>query len=355
MTTRATRIMTRHWRAVAGAALALLASAGAATAESAADFFAGKQISMIVPSGVGGGYDLYGRFLARFIGRHIPGNPATVVKNMPAAGGIGAANHLYSIAAADGLTMGVFQNTVTLNQLGRMAGAKFDVRRYGWLGNMSIASTICALAGKAKNLQARDLFTTEVTVGASGGSTAMIPTLLNSLAGTRFNVVRGYLSTSNVTLAMEKGEVDGLCGWSWDGARVNAKDMLSRGVGSVALDIAIQPQPELKAANVPFLMDLLPEGENKDVLKIILSTQVYNRPIAVPPGVPEDRLRVLRDAFTATMRDPDVQAEADRLGLDLEYLDPEGILKLIDGALDAPARVQERAVDELKKAGFGAL
>ena len=342
-----------HWRDFGAAALVILVNAGCAAADPVADFYAGKQVTMIVPSGVGGGYDLYGRFLARFIGRHIPGNPAVVVKNMPAAGGIGAANHLYSIAAPDGLTMGVFQNTVTLNQLGRMSGAKFDVRRFGWLGNMSIASTICALSGKAKNLKAKDLFEREITIGASGGSTAMIPTLLNSLAGTRFNVVRGYLSTSNVTLAMEKGEVDGLCGWSWDGARVNAKDMLARGVATVALDIAIQPQPELKAVKVPFLMDLLPDGENKDVLKIILSTQVYNRPVAVPPGVPADRLRALRDAFAQTMKDREVQAEADRLGLDFEYLSPEGILKLINGALDAPARIQERAVDELRKAGFG--
>jgi tripartite-type tricarboxylate transporter receptor subunit TctC len=346
-----------RWRTagLAGAVLAILASAGSAAAEPVTDFFTGKQITMIVPSGVGGGYDLYGRFLARFIGKHIPGHPTVVVKNMPAAGGIGAANHLYSIAAPDGLTMGVFQNTVTLNQLGKMSGVKFDVRKLGWIGNMSIASTICALSGKAKGLTAKDLFHTEITVGASGGSAAMIPTLLNSLAGTHFNVVRGYLSTSNVTLAMEKGEVDGLCGWSWDGARVNAKDMLGRGVATVALDIAIQPQPELKAAGVPFLMDLLSDGENKDMLKIILSTQVYNRPVAVPPGVPGDRLRVLRDAFAGTLKDPEVQAEADRLGLDLEYLSPERILELINGALEAPVRLQERAVDELKKAGFGSL
>ena len=187
--------------------LGILASTGSVVAESSTEFFTGKQITMIVPSGVGGGYDLYGRFLARFIGKHIPGNPTVIVKNMPAAGGIGAANHLYSLAAPDGLTMGVFQNTVTLNQLGRMPGVKFDVRKLGWIGNMSVASTICALSGAAKGLTAKDLLHTEVTVGASGGSAAMIPTLLNSLAGMHFNVVRGYQSTSNVTLAMEKGEV----------------------------------------------------------------------------------------------------------------------------------------------------
>ncbi len=345
----------QEWRAawLAGATLAIVGSATPAASETAADFLAGKTITLIAPSAVGGGYDLYSRFLSRFIGKHIPGNPTVIVRNMPAAGGIGAANHLYSIAAPDGLTFGVFQNTVTLNQLGKMSGVKFDVRKFGWIGNMSIASTICALSGKAKGLSGKDLFNHEITVGASGGSAAMIPTLLNSLAGTHFNVVRGYPSTSNVVIAMEQGEVNGLCGWSWDGARVNAKDMLARKVATVAIDIAIQPQPELQAAGVPFLMDLLPDGENKDVLKIILSTQVYNRPVAAPPGVPEDRLRVLRDAFTATMKDPSVQAEADKLGLDLEYLAPERILELMNQVLDAPVHVQERAVDELKKAGFG--
>ncbi len=345
----------QEWRAawLAGATLAIVGSATPAASETAADFFAGKTITLIAPSAVGGGYDLYSRFLSHFIGKHIPGNPTVIVRNMPAAGGIGAANHLYSIAAPDGLTFGVFQNTVTLNQLGKMSGVKFDVRKFGWIGNMSIASTICALSGKAKGLSGKDLFNHEITVGASGGSAAMIPTLLNSLAGTHFNVVRGYPSTSNVVIAMEQGEVNGLCGWSWDGARVNAKDMLARKVATVAIDIAIQPQPELQAAGVPFLMDLLPDGENKDVLKIILSTQVYNRPVAAPPGVPEDRLRVLRDAFTATMKDPSVQAEADKLGLDLEYLAPERILGLMNQVLDAPVHVQERAVDELKKAGFG--
>ena len=345
----------RQWRTagLVGAVLAILASAGSEAAVPVPDFFTGKQITMIVPSGVGGGYDLYGRFLARFIGKHIPGNPTVVVKNMPAAGGIGAANHLYSVAAPDGLTIGVFQNSITLNQLGKVSGSKFDVRKLGWIGNMSIAShNLRALRNSQGSDGEGSVPHTEITVGASGGSAAMIPTLLNSLAGTHFNVVRGYLSTSNVTLAMEKREVDGYAaGLDGQGEREGHAEP----VATVALDIAIQPQPELKAAGVPFLMDLLSDGENRDVLKIILSTQVYNRPVAVPPGVPGDRLRVLRDAFADTLKDPEVQAEADKLGLDLEYLSPERILELINGALEAPVRVQERAVDELKKAGFGSL
>ena len=336
-----------------GTAVCLALGLGSARADPVADFYRGKQISMIIPSGVGGGYDLYARFLARFIGAHIPGAPTIVVKNVPGAGGVVAANNLYSIAAPDGLTLGELQNTITLNQLAKTASIKFDVRKFAWIGSMSTASTICAFSGKAKNLKAADLFHTDVTIGGSGGSTIMVPLLLNSLAATHLKVVQGYESTSNVQLAMQNGEVDGLCGWSWDGARVNARDMIARGTAKVNIDIAIQPQPELKDMGVPFLMNLIPDGENKDVLKIILSTQVYNRPFAFPPGVPADRVEALRAAFVATLHDPNFQKEAAKIGLDYEYLSAQRIQELIKLVFDAPIATQHRAADELKKAGFG--
>ena len=334
------------------AALLLATSTMAAHADPVADFYKGKQISMISPSGVGGGYDLYTRFLARFYGKFIPGQPSIVVKNMPGAGGIAAANNMYSIAAPDGLTIAMFQNTVTLNQLAAMPSVKFDVRKFTWLGNMSVASTICAMSGAAKEIKAQDLFAREYVIGASSGSANMVPLLLNSLAGTKLKVVAGYVSTSNVQLAMESGEVSGLCGWSWDGARVNGKDMFARDAARVVIDIAIQPQPELQAKGVPFLMDMLPDTDNKEALKVILSTQVYNRPFAGPPNMPADRTTALRKAFAETLADSEVKAEADKLGLDVEYLAPDRILELINLALGAPPRIQAKAVDELNKVGF---
>ena len=323
-----------------------------AMAETVTDFYRGKQISLIVPSGVGGGYDLYTRFLARFFGKYIPGNPGIVVKNVPGAGGITAANAMASTIAPDGLTIAMFQNTVTLNQLTRAASVRFDVRKFEWIGNMSIASTICALSGKATDATPQDLLKQEVVVGATFGSPSMIPSVLNNLAGTKFKVVQGYVSTSNVQIAMEAGEVSGLCGWSWDGARVNGRDMFNRGIAKPVVDIAIQPQPELQKMGVPFLMDYLPEGEKKEALKVILSTQVYNRPFAAPPGTPKDRLAVLRLAFSQTMEDSEFLQEAEKLGLDIAYLSSDRILELMKLALDAPQRVQEAAIDELNKAGF---
>jgi tripartite-type tricarboxylate transporter receptor subunit TctC len=341
------------WRGLLIAAVAGVTAAAPAGAETVEEFYRGKQISLIIPSGVGGGYDLYGRFLSRHIGKHIPGTPTVVVRNMPGAGGIVAANHLANVAAPDGLTIALLQNTITLNQLAKMASVKFDVRKFGWLGNMSISSSICALSGPAKDVSGRELFEKEVLIGTSTGSTSMVPALLNNLAGTRLKLVRGYPASNAVVLAMEKGEVNGLCGWSWDGARVNARDMLARGVAKVALDINIQPQDELRDLGVPFLMDLLPEGENKEVLKVILSTQMYNRPFAAPPDVPADRLKALREAFVAALKDPDMVAEGEKLKIDVQYLPPERIVELIDLALGAPAHIQQRAVEELGKAGWG--
>ena len=323
-----------------------------AKADDLSSFYRGKQVTMIIPSGVGGGYDLYARFLARFIGKHIPGTPTIVIENVPGAGGIVAANKLYSLTAADGLTFGELQNTITLNQLAKTPSIHFDVRKFSWIGSMSTASTICALSGKAKDLKAEDLFSKEVTIGGSGGSTVMVPRLLDSLAGTHLNVVQGYVSTSNVQLAMQNNEVDGICGWSWDGARVNAKEMIARGIAKVNLDIAIQPQPELKQDGVPFLMDFLPQGIKKDALSIILGTQVYNRPFAFPPGVPEAQVQALRQSFAETLQDPEFQSEAQKIGLLVDYLSPQRIEQLIDLAFNAPAETQQRAVDELKKAGF---
>jgi tripartite-type tricarboxylate transporter receptor subunit TctC len=338
--------------ALAGALLGLL-GAGSAGADPVADFYRGKQVSIIIPSPPGGGYDLYARFLARYIGKHIPGNPGVVPRNMPGAGGIIATNHLANIADRDGLTFGILQNTNTLDQLAKSPNVKFDVRTLSWIGSMSTSSTICALSGPAKDVSGKELLEKEVLVGGSTGSPTTIPLLLNSLAGTRFKIIRGYAGTAPVVLAMEKGEVNGICGWAWDGARVNARDMLARGFIKVAIDIGIEPLPELQKMGVPFLMDFVPEGDNKEILKIILSTQVYGRPFAAPPGVPAERLKALRDAFAAAMKDPEMKAEGDKLNIDMQYLPPERILDLLKLALDAPPKLQERAVEELGKAGFG--
>ena len=342
-----------HARASLLIGMSLLAtSVTSATAQDVGDFYKGKQISLLIPSGSGGGYDLYARFLGRFLGKHIPGNPTIIPKNVPGAGGIVAGNSLLTLGAPDGLTMAGIQFTNTLNQIVKTQNMRFDMRQLAWIGSMNSTSTICALSGKARDLQGKDVLTQEILLGATTGSVTMVPLLLNNLAGTKFKLVQGYPSTSNVQLAMENGEVNGLCGWSWDGARVNAKSMIDRGVAKITLDIAVTRHEELKATNVPFLMDMLPEGENKDIIKMILSPQEYSRPFAFPAGVPAERLAAVRQAFAKTMKDPEAISEAEKIGLELRYLDAHGILKLLNETFDAPEARLKRAAVELEKAGF---
>ena len=217
------------------------------------------------------------------MGRFVPGSPTMVVQNMPGAGGLKSANHLYVVAPKDGSTIAILHNTLTLNQIAKSASVSYDMRRFAWLGSMSITSTICAFTPKAGVSGLSDVVSKEVVIGASAGSTSMIPAILNSLVGTKFKQVKGYESTSNILVAMERGEVDGVCGWGWDSAKVQAMSALERKAFGIGLDIANEPHPDLKKLGVPFVMDLMKEGPNKQALDLILSTQYYNRPFAAPP------------------------------------------------------------------------
>ncbi len=326
-----------------------------AHADNVADFYRKTNVVIGIGSGPGGGYDAYARLLARNYGRFLPGNPTVIVQNIPGAGGLKGANSLYNIAPKDGSNIAILQNTLTLNQIARSTSVAYDLTKFGWLGSMSTTSTICAFTKNAQVETANDIFTKDVIIGTSSGSTAMIPAILNSLAKTRFKGVKGYESTNNVLLAMERNEVNGVCGWGWDSAKVQARTYLENNAFKISLDIANDPNPDLKAMGVPFIMDLVQEGDDKAALQLILSTQVYNRPFAAPPGIPAERLTALQKAFADTMKDSAFLAEAARSNMDIAFMGPNEIEKLLAAAFKAPAAVQERAINELKQAGWGGL
>jgi tripartite-type tricarboxylate transporter receptor subunit TctC len=226
-------------KGIAGLVLATVALSGPTAAqESVADFYRGKQIRIIVGSDAGSGYDVYARLLARHMGEHIPGNPSIIVQNMPGAGGLSATNHLYARAPRDGLNIGAVQGSLTFAQVGKSPNAMFDMRKFGWLGSANNTSNTCVFSPRAGVANARDLLEKKVIIGASGGSTDFVPNLLNALLGTKFEIVKGYKSTSAVLPAIERGEVDGLCGWGWDSAQVNGRDYFARGIFAVALENA---------------------------------------------------------------------------------------------------------------------
>ncbi len=339
------------------ASIAFVGVTAAAQAQSVsvADFYKRTNINVIVGSGTGGGYDAYARLLARHMGRFVPGSPSIVVQNMPGAGGLKSANNLFMIAPKDGATIAILHNTLTLNQIAGSASVSYDMRKFEWLGSMSITSTICAFTGKAGVTKLSDLVTQEVVIGASAGSTSMIPAILNSLVGTRFKQVKGYESTSNILVAMERGEVDGVCGWGWDSAKVQAMSALERKAFSIGLDIANEQHPDLKKLGVPFVMDLMREGPSKQALELILSTQYYNRPFAAPPGTPADRVAALRKAFADSLQDKTLLDEAAKARMDIAYLTPEQISAALDKAFTVPREVQARAIEELKQTGWGGL
>jgi len=194
-----------------------------------------------------------------------------------------------------------------------------------------------------------------IIIGASGGSTEFVPNLLNALIGTKFSIVKGYKSTSDVMPAIERGEVEGLCGWGWDSARVNGRDYLARGVISVGLECANERNPELAARGVPFMMDLTPDEETKKVLSFLFAYLVYIRPFVAPPGIPGERLKALQDAFAATLKDPELLAEAERAGVEIRYASPERVRAALAQIFDAPDAIKTRALDELRKAGWEGL
>jgi tripartite-type tricarboxylate transporter receptor subunit TctC len=343
-------------RGTAAVLLGLVALGAPAQAQEAvADFYKGKQIRIIAASAAGGGFDLYARYLSRHLGKHVPGNPTIIVQNMPGAGGLAAANHVYTRASKDGLTLGALQGPVTYAQVGKSPNVQFDMRAFGWLGSANVTSNTCVFAKRVGMTTANDLLTKRVIIGASGGSTEFVPNLLNALVGTQLNIVKGYKSTSSILPAIERGEVDGLCGWGWDSARVNGRDYFARGVIAVGIECANERHPDLAARGVPFMMDMAKDDETKKVLGFLFSYLVFIRPFVTPPGVPADRLKALQDAFAATLKDPELLAEAGRAGVEIRYASPQRVTAALNDIIGAPAAIQARALEELRKAGWEGL
>jgi tripartite-type tricarboxylate transporter receptor subunit TctC len=327
-----------------------------ANADPIADFYKGNQISLFVSSAPGGGYDNYARMLARHLAGHIPGSPSVVVKNMPGAGGARAANHVYNVAPKDGTSIVMPQNTLTIDQFTSTPSVKFDMRRFEWIGSMNVNQSVCVFAKSVAPIQAQELFTRKLVLGASGGVTsslALVPTLLNQLAGTKFEVINGYEGTNVVFLAMERREVEGFCGIGWDSVRVQAGERIKRGEMIVGLDVGITQDAELKEMGVPFFLDLMAESQEKQVLQLIQSVQFYGRPFAISPGTPEDRVEAVRKAFAATIKDEAFLSDAKRANIQIQYANPQQILDYINMPFNAPKQIQDRALSELRKAGWG--
>jgi tripartite-type tricarboxylate transporter receptor subunit TctC len=308
-----------------------------------APFYKGKQITLLIASGAGGGYDTYARAFARYMARHIPGNPNIVPKNVPGAGGLIAANTLYNTSAPDGLTIGALTNGAPMDPLFGERAARFDAQKFGWLGSIGKLENICVTWMGSPITRIEQAKTREVAVSASGatGNSAIMPKIVNQFLGTKFKVIGGYTEGSGVTLALERGEVDGVCGMSYSTLKTMRPDWFRDRKLNVILQIGLHKLRELP--DVPNAIDLVSDAESKKVLELILIRQEMGRPFAVPPGVPAERLDILRQAFDATLRDSAFIAEAAKLQLEIDPLTGAEIAALLKTAYAAPKPIVARA------------
>jgi tripartite-type tricarboxylate transporter receptor subunit TctC len=325
-------------------AVAAFAVSPAVAAET--DFYAGKAIQLLIGFSAGGGYDAYGRLLARHMGRHIPGNPRLIAQNMPGAGSLKAVNYLYNVAPRDGTAFAGFAPGVVVEPLlGRNEGTQFDAPSFTWLGSISREVSVCAFIKAAGIRTWQDMQTKAYVIGASGGGAEsdVFPNVLRKLFNLPLKIVTGYPGGTEIILAMERHEVDGRCGWSWTSLLSRSKALLDTKQIDLTLQIGLAKDKALP--DVPLVMDLTDDALKKAALKLIVSRQTIARPFAAPPGVPAERARLLRAAFDATMQDAEFLDDARRLTLDVDPVGGAEVETLLKEIYASPREVVKLATE----------
>jgi tripartite-type tricarboxylate transporter receptor subunit TctC len=327
------------------ACLLCLAAAPASAQDTVADFFRGKQVSIVVGSSAGGGYDAYARLIARHLGGHIPGNPEVLVQNMPGAGSNKATGYIYSVAPKDGTVMGaVFPGALLEPLIGEVTVAH-NPNKLNYVGSANSDIYICFVRSDAPAKTFQDVFTHDVIVGASNaaGTTRDLPVMLNNMLGTKFHIVNGYAGSKEITLAIERNEVNGTCGLGWSGLPTLHPDWFAKKLVTVLIQLSMKGHPELNAMGVPLAVAFAKTDEERQVMELIESQGVFGRPYVLPPEVPAERVAALRKAFVDTVTDKALIAEARNLQLDLDYLSGEELQALIAKLYALPPAVVTRA------------
>jgi tripartite-type tricarboxylate transporter receptor subunit TctC len=332
--------VTRATCAVVSLALWAALLGGFAAAQNAG-VFAGKTVTMIIGFGPGGGYDMWARVVAAHIGAHLPGNPTVVPQNLQGAGSYRAASFIYNVAPKDGSYLALIARDAALGPLTGAVGAQFDATKLSWLGTPAVETNVCIAYHTAAVKNVKDLTQTELVMGDNGPGTGThsYPLALNAILGFKFRLVGGYPSSADVFLAMERGEVQGICE-SLDSINIRRPDWIPSGAVSVLFQGGLKPNPDLK--DVPFVVDLAQRPEDKQAIEFLYAGQGIGRPFIAPPDLPPERLKMLRDAFDATMTDPDFLAEAKLRKLTLDPEDGEHLEALIKKTYATPKPIIDR-------------
>jgi tripartite-type tricarboxylate transporter receptor subunit TctC len=324
----------------------LLTSAPAslrAQADPVADFYRGKTINILIGVNVGGGYDMEARLIARFLGKHIPGNPTVVPQNMIGAGGIKMANYLYAVAPQDGTAIGMFPNTLIAAQAVGIGGVQYDANRFSWLGSMSRSPLTFGVWHTAGVRSLADARTKEVIAAASnpGAITYTFPRLLNEMLGTKIKVVSGYQGNSTMTLAMERGEAQAVTN-SWDSWRATHLHWIR----DKKVNLLVQTEPKSddpELAGVPSIQDLARNENDRRVIDLVVAGDAMGKPMAIAPNAPPERVRALLTAYQATLRDPDFVKAAISARSEINAVSGERLQEIVARVLSTPADLKARA------------
>jgi tripartite-type tricarboxylate transporter receptor subunit TctC len=332
-------------RVVATALLAsLVLCPFAARAQSADEFYRGNTVELYIGSTVGGGYDAYGRLVARHIGKHIPGNPVVVPQNMEGTGSIRLTNWLFEAAPKDGTVFALVNRGVAfVPLLGERQFAQFDPREFNWLGSASDDVSVCIAHERTGLTRFEQLYEQELIVGNTGPGAdgSFMTDVVGSLLGARIRAVTGYPGGNEIYLAIEQGEVDGMCGLAWSALNTARPQWLRDGTVNILLQLGLRNEPALDG--VQPVMELPLSTEQRQILRLVLLRAYFGRPFVAPPGIPEARAATLRDAFDATMRDSQLLAEAETLRISIAPISGAQLDELLAEAYASPPDLVERA------------
>jgi tripartite-type tricarboxylate transporter receptor subunit TctC len=338
------RVLTRGL--LAAALLTVAAPDG--RAQSVADFYKGKNVDLYIGYSVGGAYDLYARQLARHMSKHIPGNPNVVPKNMEGAGSLRLANWLYNVGPKDGTAFGIIGRGTGFDPLLGNKAAQFDATKFTWIGSANNEVSICVAWNTSGITKFEDILTKELIVGGTSTSadTDQFPRITNGVLGTKMKIVTGYPGGNEVGLAMERGEVQGRCGWSWSSVKSTHRKWLEEKKFTVLVQLALDKHPDLP--DVPLVVDLAKNDEQRQILRLIFARQVMGRPFLGPPNIPPDRATALRDAFMATMKDKDFLADTEKAQMEINPVSGDRVQALVKDIYSTPPEIAQKAASFLR-------
>ena len=316
-------------------------------ADPVADFYRGQTISLLVGANTGGGYDAYARPVSRHLGRFIPGEPSIVVRYMGSAGGLPAANSLYTVGSKDGLTIGALQRHTPFEVLRGNKSIVYDPFKFSWLGSLNSEVSVTMVWANAPHRRAEDLLTTPLIMGSLGQETdsEIEANAMIRLMGAPMQIIRGYSGTAENLLALEKGEIQGLHGVSWSYVKTRKGDWLRDGKIRILLQTGREPHPDLKS--IPTIYDLVKSDDIRQIWDLILAPKVMSRPYALPPGVPADRVAALREALGRLAQDPAFLAEMERSGTEVSFRSGQDIERLMARVYAFPPALVERMVEAI--------